>query len=225
MGNGPDIDRYWETLAGALPTFTEEQRHAAIALYRALALGSPVTRETFAEAAGLSLGEAEELLAGDPIRAFVYADERGRVAGFGGLATAPMHHELRLQGRTLWTWCAWDSLFLPEILAEAGLVVSRDPLSGTEIRLSVGPEGVRTRDPKTTVVSFVRTDSSHFSGSAANVMGNFCHYVFFFEDRASGEAWSERHDGTFLVSLDEAVDLARRMNRRTWGDALRAPVP
>jgi hypothetical protein len=37
------------------------------------------------------------------------------VLGFGGLAVAPMHHRLEVDGRTLWTRCAWDSLFVPEI--------------------------------------------------------------------------------------------------------------
>jgi hypothetical protein len=33
-------------------------------------------------------------------------DGQGRVLGFGGLAGAPMHHRLEVDGRDLSTWCA-----------------------------------------------------------------------------------------------------------------------
>src|SRR2546422_6561781 len=56
------------------------------------------------------------------LKAFVYPDDEGRVLGFGGLAAAPMHHRLEVDGRTLWTWCAWDSLFIPEILGKRARV-------------------------------------------------------------------------------------------------------
>jgi hypothetical protein len=29
-----------------------------------------------------------------------------------------MRHRLAANGRTLWTWCAQDSLFLPELLGD-----------------------------------------------------------------------------------------------------------
>ena len=110
--------------------------------------------------------------------------------GFGGLAAAPMSHKLDLEGRTLWTWCAWDSLFIPEILGEQARIESRDPHTGGTIRLTVTPEGVRSQEPETIVVSFVAPDAELFNSSADNVMASFCHFVFFFESRESGEAWA-----------------------------------
>lgn len=59
---------------------------------------------------------------------------------------------------------------------------------------------------------------------AAVTLWSFCHFVFFFESRESGEAWAAEHEGTFVLALDEAADLARRLNARTWGDALAEPV-
>lgn len=50
------------------------------------------------------------------IKSFVYPDGEGRVLGFGGLTVAPMHHRFEVGGRILWTWCAWDSLFIPGTL-------------------------------------------------------------------------------------------------------------
>jgi alkylmercury lyase len=216
----PDIDQYWEALDAALPTFTPKERVGAVTLYRELAKGSPVSVEQFAAALGDSPDVARDLLESKSISSLTYLDDEGRVLGFGGLAAAQMPHRLELDGRTLWTWCAWDSLFIPEILGESADVESKDPESGTTIRLTVTPEGIQSRQPQNAVVSFVRADATQFDGSADNVMASFCHFVFFFESRESGERWAANHEGTFLLGLDEAAELARRLNARTWGDAL-----
>ncbi len=41
---------------------------------------------------------------------------RERHDEYWGLAIAETKHRLEVDGRALYTWCAWDSLFLPEIL-------------------------------------------------------------------------------------------------------------
>ncbi len=215
-----DVDRYWLSLDEALPVFTEDEQVAAIALYRELAKGAAVTPHQLAGALGVTSVETEALLSRPSIRALSYLDDDGGVLGFGGLAAAPMAHRLQIDGRTLWTWCAWDSLFIPEILGEEARVESRDPRTGNMIRLTVGPDGVRASEPEAPVVSFVAADAEQFNRSAENVMGSFCHFVFFFESRASGEAWTAENAGTFILSLDEAAELAHRLNRRTWGEAL-----
>ena len=183
-----------------------------------------MSAEQFATALDVSVQRAHELLARESIRSFVYPAKDGGVLGFGGLSAAPMPHRFKLDGRALWTWCAWDSLFIPEILGEVARVESKDPQSGATIRLTVTPEGVEAKEPATTVVSFVAPDAKQFNSSADNVMASFCHFVFFFESRESGEAWATDHEGTFLVTLDEAADLAKRMNARSWGAALTGVV-
>ena len=220
MNETSDIDQYWQALEAVLPTFAEDEKRAAVTLYRELAKGSPVSATQFAAALDVPVESAEDLLGRDSIRGLVYPDEEGNVLGFGGLAAAPMPHKLHLDERTLWTWCAWDSLFIPEILGEQAQVESRDPHTGSTIRLTVTPEGVRSQEPETTVVSFVALNAELFNSSADNVMGSFCHFVFFFESRESGEAWATKHEGTFLLTLDEAADLAKRLNARNWGAAL-----
>jgi len=220
MNEAPNIDQYWHALEAALPTFAEDEQRAAVTLYRELAKGSPVSTRQFAAALDVPVASAEALLGRDSIRGLVYPDEEGNVLGFGGLAAAPMPHKLHLDGRTLWTWCAWDSLFIPEILGEQAQVESSDPHTGGTIRLTVTPEGVRSQEPETIVVSFVALDAELFNSSAENVMGSFCHFVFFFESRESGEAWATEHEGTFLLTLDEAAELAKRLNARNWGAAL-----
>jgi alkylmercury lyase len=56
-----------------------------------------------------------------------FTDEQGHVIGFLGLSIRPMPHRLTVTGRTLYAWCAFDTLFLPELLGAAAEVESRCP--------------------------------------------------------------------------------------------------
>ena len=214
--NVPALEQYWERLAQELPSFSPEEQRTAVTLYRELAKGQAVDADQLAQALGVPPAEARALLARDPIKAFVFLDDQGRVLGFGGLAAAQMQHRFEVEGRMLWTWCAWDSLFIPEILGKAARIESRDPENGKIVRLVVSPDGVESVEPTDAVVSFLLPDG-HFRTSASNVMAEFCHFVFFFTSRASGERWMAKHPGTFLYSLDDALALAKRLNAKNFG--------
>jgi alkylmercury lyase len=216
-------DEYWEMLEPHLRRFSPDEQRAAIALYRELAKGQAVDDAQLARALGISAAESRTFLERDSIKSAIYRDGQGRVLGFGGLAAASMHHRLKVNGRTLSTWCAWDSLFLPEILECSAEVTSPDPETGQLIQLVVTPDRIASVEPRDAVISFVRPDAGVFGTSAANVMAKFCHFIYFFASQASGERWSEKNPGTFLSSLDDAFVLAKRFNRRNFGLAL-APL-
>jgi len=213
----PTLDQYCAAIAEAVPPFAPEEQTAAVTLYRELARGRPVSAEQLAAALQVRPERARELLERPSIKAFIYPDEQGRVLGFGGLAVAPMHHKFEVSGRTLWTWCAWDALFIPEILDADARVESPDPVSGVSVRLTVTPDGVASLEPPSAVISFLRPDAEEFRKSAANVMAKFCHYVHFFASPETGEHWTAKHPGTFLYTIDDAVEPARRVNAKNFG--------
>jgi alkylmercury lyase len=216
----PALDEYWRSLEPHLRTFSPEEQRAVAALYRELAKGKAVDADQLGRALGISSAESRALLQRDAIKCFVYPDDQGRVLGFGGLAAAPMHHRFELEGRTLWTWCAWDSLFIPEILGRSARVTSPDPETGEMVRLVVTPDRIESVVPDGAVVSFVQREAQVFDVDATNVMAKFCHFVFFFSSRTSGERWTAKHPDKFLYSLDDAFALAKRLNTRNFGQEL-----
>ena len=210
----PSLDEYWGKLEPHLRRFSLEEQRAALALYRELAKGQAVDHEQLGRALGCSPAESRALLERDSIKCFVYPDSEGRVLGFGGLAAAPMHHRFEVNGRSLWTWCAWDSLFIPEILGRPARVASPDPETGELVRLVVTPERIESVEPDATVISFVQPDAEVFRASVANVMAKFCHFIFFFASRSSGERWVAKNPGTFLYTLEQAFTLAKAAQRQ-----------
>jgi alkylmercury lyase len=224
MRDIPTLNAYWEALKPHLRPFAPNEQRAAVALYRELAKGRAVDDTQMGRALGVSPAEALALLARDAIRSLSYSDDAGRILGFGGLATAAMHHRFEVDRCELSTWCAWDSLFIPEILARTARVASTDPETGEIVRLTVSPQRIESVEPRETVISFIRPEAEIFGTSAANVMAKFCHFIFFFASEASGERWVEKHPGTFLYALDDAFALAKRFNANNFrAELARAP--
>lgn len=184
-----------------------------LSIYRLLASGEPVSPIAVAEATGLEQKLVEKRLAEWP---GVFLQD-GAIVGCWGLALPEMSHRFEVDGRTLHTWCAYDALFLPELIGKQARVRSKDPVTGEEIALTVHPDRVEDLSPETAVISFLDPTTTSFD---ENVILNFCNYVHFFSSPKSAEKWISQHPGTFSLSVDEATRLARLTNRSKFGDLL-----
>jgi len=199
---------------------TEEERRLGLEIYRQLSRGRPVPRSTLAEALAVAAHEVDELLGRPNLQCLTYTDDAGRIIGFGGLAVREMPHRFTVDGRTLYTWCAWDSLFIPVILGRAAEVELPARGDSARVRLSVAPDGVTRLEPQTAVMSFLLPTAQTFQGDALRAMASFCHYIFFFPDREAAVAWTARHRDTLVISVSDAFELGRRMVAARWHPAL-----
>lgn len=209
----------WEAGFARFPKFLAEQQRAGILLHRQLARGEPVNVMRWAQALGTSTAEAEVLLLTSPLSPFVQMGGDGRVAGFWGLSTVPTHHRFTLDDRTLWAWCAMDSLVLPELIGETAQVESRDPESGELVHLTVSPTGIESCEPNRVWVS-VNLPGAWELSSAEQVIATAGHLVFFFTSQASGERWVAKHARTVLLPLTEAFAWAKSLNVWVFGREL-----
>jgi len=196
-----------DAMVKATPDFGEAEQRVAVHVYRRLAEGSPAPASEVAERANVLIERVRELLATWP---GVFLDHEGNIVGFWGLAIRHLTptHRLVVGDRTLFAWCAWDTLFLPGVLGASASVESECPTTGERISLVVSPEGVVETSHPGAVVSFLLPDRAF----DADVIQSFCHFVYFFASREAGEAWTSEHPGTFLLSLEEAFELGRLVN-------------
>ena len=204
------VDAIDAALAAATPRLDEGGRHLATAVLRLLAAGDPVSVPAAAAAAGLPARRAGELLRSWP---GVFWDDRGQVTGFWGLALAPMPHRIRHAGTDLHAWCAFDPLFLARVIG--GLqVTTADPVTGEAIAYHIGGDGtVSGASHPHAVLSFLRPSQPWDD----DVMTTFCHHVWHFTSPATARRWTAAHAGTFVLSLDDAAELARRHAARAFG--------
>lgn len=216
MRKEPDrLESLATAVAKAAPDFDEEQQRIALEVYRRLAKGSPAPASAVAERAGAAVERVQDLLAAWP---GVFLDEDGRVTGFWGLTIQRLspRHRFEVDGRELFAWCAWDTLFLPWILAATARVESVCPTTSETISLVVSPtEIVETSHPEA-VVSFLVPDQDF----NADVIQSFCHFVHLFASGEAGEAWTAEHPRTFLLLLEEAFELGRLVNALNFPTSL-----
>jgi alkylmercury lyase len=217
----PTVVELTAALRQARPDLDDVRAALARAVYRRLSSGRPVTDDELAADTGQTLDQVAATLAAWP---GVFRDDAGAVVGFWGLTVLDMPpHRFRVDGVPLSTWCAFDTLFLPPILAATAHVESVDALTGDPITLTVTADGTATTSQPSLLVSFL-DPAGKFDD---DIITRFCHYVHFFTDRANGRTWTAAHPGTFLLTLDDAVtvaaDFAQDLTDRPGRDATTTP--
>lgn len=212
MTTNVDLDEVARAVAAAVPNLDGDGQRIFVETFHLLARGEPVSPAEIAEAAGISSEQVEGRLRSWPL---VFWNDEDRVVGFWGMSLRRLEptHRIDVNERTVYGWCAWDTLFITEILGTDTHVESADPLTGETVRLTVTREGVKEVRPKGAVVSFLYPDGPF----EADVVQSFCHFVHFFASGRSAQRWSADHPGTFLLSVDEAFELGRLTNRLIAG--------
>lgn len=174
----------------------------ALALLDELAKGEPVSVSQLSRAVG---HDEDDLAATLDRWPNVHRNGQARVVAFGGLSVLPTEHRFEVAGRQLYTWCAWDTLFLPALLGQEARVESTCPMTRTEVRLTVGPDGVQTSQPSSLRVSFPPPASTVTS----DITASFCCHVHFLADQAAADAWLAKDQEGLTLSVEDAVELGR----------------
>ena len=204
------------SIVRCFPNLDGLEQRLSLELYRLLANGQPVARGTLAERLKIPLENVNRVLDTWP---GVFPDSRGRVVGYWGLALPAAHaspHRFTIDGQVLSAWCAWDTLFLPQLLGRTAQIESTDP-TGMKVSLTVSPHHVESIDPIGSRMSLLLPDCK---GVQKDVLTTFCHFVHFFPSRDVAKSWTAQHPGTFSMSIHEAYILARLKNEAQYREVL-----
>lgn len=169
-------------------------------LVRALATGHPVRVEEIAASANLPIDDVERLFRSQPGTEW---DEAGRLVGFG-LTSRPTAHRFKVDAKTLYTWCATDTLFFTVILGTPTLIESTCPATGQAIRIELDPHAVVSVTPAEAVVS-----QRHHGKPLSDVRSQVCDHGHYFASLAAASAWSVAHPEGEVLSVAEAFDHCR----------------
>lgn len=212
------VEELADAMSAALRDLTEEEGRVAVALYRTLVEGDPVTRGAIATRTGLPEERVAGILDAWPA---VFRDKEGRVIGFWGLAISKMGHRFHVEGsKPIYAWCAIDPFLIVPVLGKSARVESKDPVTGEPVTMTITPDGVRDVSPPTAVLSFLvpQGELGH------DVIQTFCHYVLNFATEESGKQWTAEHEGTLLLTPEEGFEIGRRAWRALREAATRSPA-
>ena len=211
-----EISRLARVICDRLPDTSEDERSISLEIYRQLSSGEPITPESLAEPMEMDETTVKQLLAGAALKGNTYYDE-GKIVGFLGLATLPMKHRMTIDDVQLYTWCAWDGLFIPFVLGKTAQLELPCLQTGTTVSLTVSEEGISRVDPDGAVMSFLEPESELLSDHPETVISSFCHHIHFLASREAGEQWTSGNPGTFILELDDAFELGRLTMRAHFG--------
>ncbi|MGH9401153.1 MAG: organomercurial lyase MerB [Terriglobia bacterium] len=194
------IEELTATLTATAATcMPPESRSVYRTLVLLLAKGAPVSVEDVARAMGIAREDAMQALSRTPSLEW---DEAGMIVG-AGLTLRRTPYRFRMEGCTLFTWCALDTLIFPSVIGQKAEVESACAATGTPVRVTVTPEGVKTFEPREAVISC-------FAGAASgDVRRVFCQYSQFFQSAESAAGWLAAHPGGTTLTVPEAYKLGR----------------
>jgi len=209
-------DRALEKLARVFvrgfPEMDRGEQRLARSVYRALTDGEPVDPHDAALAAELEPAPALASLRNWPT---VFWDEDERITGFLGLGVAPTRHRFEVDGGVAFTWCAWDALFIPQIIGAPARVTSRCPASDEAVSMVVHPDGIESISPADVVLSFLTPAAAQLG---EQVTGSFCQFVHFLRPGRQSERWLAERPDLFEMSLERASELGRLVNSRRFAE-------
>ena len=171
-------------------------------LVRLLVQGQPVAPELLASRLHRDLDEVIEILRAHPELEY---DEQGNLVGTG-LTLVPTAHQLQVEQRTLFAWCAFDTMTYPVELQLSAQVTSRCPVTRSSIHLIVTPEQVLDLDPAEAQVSLVVDVAA---GCRHNVREDVCNYGHFFASREAAFLWQAAHQEAVILSVEEAYQVGK----------------
>lgn len=166
-----------------------------------LARGEPVSHEALAAASGHTVEHARARVGAQPDTEY---DEAGDIIGYG-ITLRPTPHRFEVDGRTLHTWCALDTLMFPSVIGRTARVASPCRTTGRPVRVEVEPDRVTGLDPAGAVVSVLSPDE------CGSVRSSFCDHVHFFASHEAARPWLQDHADATVLNVAEAAVLGRRL--------------
>lgn len=193
-----------------IPSIGPDAPRFVIELWRHLTDGRPVSPEQV-ERTLANLGISREVLT--QLKVGLEYDGQGNIVGAVGLSLNPASsNRLQINDHTLYTWCAWDALFIPLFLNQPVVVDALSPTTGDTIRIKPTLKGIEYNEPSSAVVSIVVPQIGAVSEamSPEDVWNAFCHHVHFFSSREAANEWfAGKKYKPVILSIEEGYELGR----------------
>jgi alkylmercury lyase len=187
-----------ETMAKRLSVLLYcEQEDLCRPIIQHVARGKPVTKADLQISLRLCLDELERRLAHLPDTEF---DQQGNILGWG-VTLLPTSHQFQLDGKALYTWCAFDTVLFPPSLQRSAQVQSSCAQTGHRIAFVATPEGVvKDLTPVGSVMSLILP-----AEPSRCVRDSFCSQSLFFQSEQAASTFLADHPEALILSVEQAA--------------------
>lgn len=208
-----DLDRISDFFVATFPPMNRNEQMLARTIYQQLALGQPLSVERLAGMMSQVAHTIKEILEN---WGGTFYNDKGEITGFWGISVDKTSHRIQINSINNYAWCAWDTLFIPELVGTTAQVSSTCTTTDEAISLTVAPQGIRLKQTDIWL-SFLLPDEKAVQ---KNVTTSFCCFVHFFSSKAAGKTWTAQNKDTFLLSLNEAFEVGKKVNAARYADVL-----
>lgn len=190
-----------------LPKFTELEKRLSKFLYIELVKGFPVPLAKIVEQLHLPEEQAIELL--DALD-YVEQNQNNEIIAYRGVTLSSAKHTLVTAESTVYTWCAFDTLFLLDLIDEPAHIHSTCATCNKKLMLKPSMLDGSKFENSSVVMSFLVPEPSAYQES---LRASFCCKVHFFCNLNCGQQWSSLQSNIELFSIDDSLTIARERNR------------
>jgi alkylmercury lyase len=207
MQQHPPLETIVQRLAEQLRC---EQEDLCFPIVQQVSRGRPATRAELGAGLQLDQDELERRLAHLPDTEF---DRQGNIVGWG-VTLIPTSHQFQIDGKSLYTWCAFDTVLFPPSLRAEVLVQSSCAQTGHCISFVVTPEGgIKDLTPAGSVLSLILP-----TGPSECVRATFCAQSLFFQSEQAASTFLATHPEAILLSVEEAALVGRLVAETRFTD-------
>lgn len=171
---------------------------------QALADGNPVSPAKLADIWDMPIDQVQTILKQAEEMGRVEINAQGDLVGTV-LSLNPTQHQISMDNKRFFAWCAYDAIYTPGIVGKPALIVSKDPVTGGTIQVSITPEGVENVQPESAVVSVIKPGGDMSAGPESTR----CTHMLFFESRETAERWNQNLVELFILTVEEAFQVAK----------------
>jgi alkylmercury lyase len=117
----------------------------------------------------------------------------------------PTRHRFQIDGKPLFTWCAFDTVLFPPSLGQTAQVSSTCPITEHPITFVATPEGVvKDLTPAYSVMSLIIP-----ANRQECIRATFCERSLFFHSERVASSYLASHPEAVLLSIEEAATVGK----------------
>ena len=201
-----------EQLRNLLPDLKTEERQISKILYQKLALGKSVSIETISNELQKSIQDIQDYL---NQMEYVEYNVTNEISAYRGVTLRQTTHCVFHNAFKVFTWCAFDTLFLADLLDKPVKITSNCPTCNKAITINKPDRDHKSLKETNTVMSFIIPDKVDY---CEDLQSAFCCKVHFFCNGQCGSEWINLSSEIGFFNLEESIVIAEERNRRFMGN-------